>query len=142
MAELQISTKRSNEELKNNSGKIELKINRDGNIVGLFTFNPYNLKESQKHAEIVENIEKEQPELLKKAKNVDENGTALESINFRLEFIEDLREKIDNVYGEGTSELLFGDCYSEEMIIDFFEQLKPYYEKASKERKAKYKNNK
>lgn len=127
--------------LQINTGLIELDIERDGKRIGVFSFNPTNLDESKKHAEIVEKLEKEQPAQLAKAKELDENGTGLERIDFMKEFVTDMRGKIDDVYGEGTSEMCFGDCYNAEVITDFFVQLKPYYEKASSERKAKYKSN-
>lgn len=129
-------------ELLINTGKIELDINRDGEKVGVFSFNPTSLDESKKHAEIVEKLENGQEELTKKAKELDKSGTELERIDFMKEFVTDMRDKIDEVYGEGTSELCFGNCYSAEVITDFFVQLKPYYEEASKKRKEKYKNSK
>lgn len=131
MAELQVKT-----------GKIKLDIIRDGEKVGVFTFNPSNLEESKKHAEIVKKLEESQDVQLAKAKDVDDNGSELERINFMKDIICDMRNIIDDVYGKGTSEMLFGDCYSAETINDFFVQLRSYYEKASKERKTKYKNNK
>lgn len=131
MAELQVKT-----------GKIKLDVIRDGEKVGIFTFNPSNLEESKKYAEIVEKLEESRSGQYAKAKEVDENGTELERINFMKSMICDMRIIIDDVYGKGSSEMLFGDCYSVETITNFFVQLKSYYEKASKERKAKYKNNK
>lgn len=127
--------------LQINTGVIELDIERDGKKVGKFSFNPTNLSESRKHAEIVDKLEKEQTAQLAKAKELDENGTSFERIDFMKEFVTDMRNKIDEVYGEGTSEMCFGDCYSAEVITDFFVQLKPYYKKASAERKAKYYSN-
>lgn len=129
MAKLQIDT-----------GLIELEIERDGKKVGVLIFNPASLDESRKHAEIVEKLENGQAELMKKAKELDVNGTDVERIDFMKDFVTDMRNKIDAVYGDGTSDMCFGNCYSAEVITDFFVQLKPYYEKASKDRKAKYKN--
>lgn len=125
--------------LQINTGVIELGIIRDGKEVGTFTFNPTNLDESRKHAEIVEKLEREQAEQLEKAKALDEHGTNMERIDFIKGFVADMRNKIDEIYGEGTSEVIFGDCYSAEVITDFFVQLTPYYESASRKRKEKYK---
>ena len=45
---------------------------------------------------------------------------------------------IDECFGEGSSALLFGGAKTLSMFEDFFEGIMPYYEKASKDRMAKY----
>lgn len=125
-------------ELRIDTGNISLDIIRDGTIVGVFQFNPTDIVQAKKHAEIVEELERNQTEILAKAKELDEHGTKLDSTKFMEDFVVDIRGKIDAVYGAGNSDMLFGDCLNVDNIISFFEQLQPYYAEASKKRKAKY----
>lgn len=121
-------------------GVIELDINRGGKVVGVFRFNPSDLEESERHARITEEIEKNHEEQAAKAKEIDEKGSTLDGIEYLKNFVVDMHDKIDCVYGSGTSKLLFGECKSIDMIVSFFNQLQPYYEKASQKRREKYKN--
>lgn len=123
-----------------NTGRIELDIKRDGKKVGVFTFNPSDINETKKHAKIVEDLEESQKEQLDRIKEIDDHGSTLDSVTFMEEFTKDICNKIDVIYGDGTSDMLFGDCLNVDTIISFFNQLQPYYASASEMRKSKYKN--
>ena len=51
-----------------------------------------------------------------------------------------MRDAIDNIFGAGTSQTVFGDAMSPEAIASFFEGITPYFQKASSDRIQKYTN--
>ena len=69
---------------------------------------------------------------------IDEYAKTEEKIKLLDEVVLYFRELIDNCFGEGSSQILFGDEKSIDMFYDFFEGITPYYEKASEDRMAKY----
>lgn len=119
---------------------ITIPVKRNGVEVGVFMFNPHDFAEAERHANIVDELEKQQKEYEEMAKKLDKDGTPKEVINFFACFIRDILKKIDNVYGEGTSNILFGSALDMTAVLSFFRQIKPYYEAASEERKQKAMN--
>ena len=49
-----------------------------------------------------------------------------------------MRDEIDTVFGEGTSEKVFGEVRSLDMIEQFFKGVTPYIQKARQKRTRKY----
>ena len=127
-------------ELHISTGAVRLDIIRDDENVGVFKFNPKNLAEAQRYAEVVSEMEKKKVEYLEKAKTLDAENDTKGKIDFLIEYVKEMRNDIDKIYGEGTSDLVFGDTLDIDMFFDFIEGLAPYYKKASSERTAKYKN--
>lgn len=117
------------------TGVKSLDIIRDGENVGVFRFNPSDYDEAMRHAGIVSELEEKQSEYITKAKALDESGTAKDKVDFLAGFTRDMRDKIDSVYGDGTSDMLFGDALVIEAVLSFFNQLKPFYAEASTARK-------
>lgn len=128
MSELHIST-----------GAVRLDIIRDGENVGVFRFNPKDIAEAQRYSEVVTEMEAKRVEYLQKAREIDAENDVKKKIDFLVGFVQDMRADIDKIYGEGTSDLAFGDTLDIDMFFDFIEGLAPYYKKASSERTAKYK---
>ena len=128
------------DEIRISSGAKSVNIVRDGEIVGVFTFNPKNLAEAQRYTEVVSEMEKKRVEYLERAKTLDAENDIKGKIDFLIEYVKEMRNDIDKIYGEGTSNLGFGDTLDIDMFFDFIEGLAPYYKKASSERTAKYKN--
>lgn len=54
------------------------------------------------------------------------------------EACEYIREKIDTVFGAGTSQLVFGDALQLEMFEQFFTQITPYFQQVRTEKMAAY----
>lgn len=119
------------------TGVKRIDIIRNGENVGVFTFNPTDYVEAQKHANIITELEQQQKEYAAKAAELDKNGTDKEKIDFFVDFLGGFLEKIDDVYGDGTSDMLFGGALDIDAILSFFKQLQPFYAEASEQRKAK-----
>lgn len=124
------------ESLKIRTGKIRLQIEDDsGEVRGIFTFNPNDVESAKRIAEV-------QKEFGVKNKEFQDRSTKCttpeEQINLLNEVVDYFEKLIDDCFGAGSSEILFGDDKSIDMFLDFFEGITPYYEKASKERMAKY----
>ena len=121
------------------SGAKSVNIVRDGEKVGVFTFNPKDVKEAQRHSEIVAEMEVKREKYIEKATELDKGNDVQAKIDFLAEFIADIHNDIDKVYGSGTSKMVFGDTLELDMISDFLRSLAHHYTKASEERTAKYK---
>lgn len=127
-------------ELHISTGAVRLDIIRDGENVGVFKFNPKDISEAQRYSEVVTEMENKRVKYLEKAKTLDAENDIKAKIDFLAEYVKEMRNDIDKIYGEGTSNLAFGDTLDIDMFFDFIEGLAPYYKKASSERTAKYKN--
>ena len=64
--------------------------------------------------------------------------TTEEKVNLLAEMVKYFKGLVDECFGAGTSEIVFGDANTLTMFYDFFEGITPYYEKASQQRMAKY----
>ena len=127
-------------ELHINSGLVRLDIIRDGENVGVFKFNPKDVGEAQRFGNVVAEMEAKREEYTKKASEADTSDNAKARVDFMVEFIKFLRNSIDGIYGDGTSELVFGKTLDVDMFFEFMQGIAPYYKNASTERTAKYKN--
>lgn len=122
--------------LKINTGKVRLQIlDEDGNQRGIFTFNPSDIESAKRIIEIQKNFEMKNVEFQKR---INAAETMEEKITILDELVTYFEKIIDDCFGEGSSQVLFGNDKSVEMFYDFFDGITPYYEKASKERMAKY----
>lgn len=122
--------------LKINTGKVRLQIlDEDGNQRGIFTFNPSDIESAKRIIEIQKDFEMKNVEFQKR---INAAETMEEKITILDELVTYFEKIIDDCFGEGSSQVLFGNDKSVEMFYDFFDGITPYYEKASKERMAKY----
>lgn len=72
---------------------------------------------------------------------VDEHGqpsNAKEQVDAVIEAVKYARERIDEIFGEGTSQTAFEDTYSLEVIIQFFAGVAPYIKDARTSQVNKY----
>lgn len=133
-----------------NSGEIRLTINDDENRV--IAFNPNDLEFVDRLYNLIADFEKKEKEYKLKEKEIDKN-TEVDSYNIPINFKEKLelvketcsymREKIDFVFGEGTSQKVFGNTNTLDMFEQFFDGITPYIEKVRIQKVSKYmKNNK
>lgn len=118
------------------TGLVRIEILDDaGESRGIFKFNPEDVQAAQRFFNTQEEFIEKHAEFDKRAKEAQTVESELELLNEIVDYIEQL---IDECFGEGTSELLFGDNKTLSMFDDFFEGITPYYKKASEARKAKY----
>jgi hypothetical protein len=122
--------------LKISTGRVRLQIvDEAGNQRGIFSFNPSDIESAKRVIEIQKDFEMKNAEFQKRINAVE---TIEEKITILDELVTYFEKVIDDCFGEGSSQVLFGDDKSVDMFYDFFDGITPYYEKASKERMAKY----
>lgn len=61
-----------------------------------------------------------------------------ESIAFTRELCEEMRMKVDDLFGNGTMKKIFGDYLFPEMFLNFLDAISPYLQSARAEKVAKY----
>lgn len=133
--------------LKLTTGRVEIPIERDGKNVGNLVFNPKDAGFAERFYGLITEFEDKEKEYKEKAAQLDEDKTkdtygipknAGAGIALLREICDYMRGKIDHVFGEGTSQLLFGDYNDPEMFQQFFEGVTPYIQQARAEKVAKY----
>ena len=133
-----------------NTGEIRLTINNDENRV--IAFNPNDLEFVDNLYNLLAGLENKEKEYKAKESEIDKN-TEVNSYGVPINLKEKLdllkktcnymREKIDDVFGKGTSQIVFGNANTLDMFEQFFEGITPYIEKARSAKISKYtKNNK
>lgn len=130
-----MANKNKPEQIIIDTGEKKIDIVRNGKKVGIFVFHPADYAEAQRHANIIVELEQQQAEYGEKAAKLEETGSDSEKIDFFVEFLQGILHKIDVVYGDGTSAMLFGGVLDIDAILSFFQQLQPYYQEASEARK-------
>lgn len=124
------------ESLQVRTGEIRLQILDDaGEERGIFKFNPSDVKAAQNFLSIQEEFEHKYAEFQEQAKHCE---TAAQQASFLNELVDYFESMIDSCFGQGSSQILFGDAKTLSMFEDFFTGITPYYQKASEERIAKY----
>ena len=118
------------------TGEIKLQIIDDaGEERGIFKFNPSDIESAKKVIAFQEELNEKQAEFEEK---IDKAETAEDRVNILSEVCDYFNNLIDECFGAGSSELLFGGAKTLSMYDDFINGIIPYYEQASKERVAKY----
>lgn len=124
--------------LKINVGSISLKVVDDNNNErGVFTFNPNDIVTANKFFSLMQEIDTKQEEFTQKELQIKDEDTK-GKLDLVCEVIDYFEDKIDEIFGDGTSNLLFGNNKTIDMFNDFFDGIAPYYEKVSKQRMDKY----
>jgi hypothetical protein len=131
--------------LKIESGLIRLAINDDpGRVIA---FNPKDVVFAEKFYRLIKDFEDKQAEFETQAKELDaveetdELGLPInteERLAYIKEICEFTFEKIDEVFGEGTSEKVFEGVYNLDIIGQFFDGISPYIKAARTQRVEKY----
>lgn len=133
-----------------NTGEIKLTINDDKNRV--IAFNPNDLEFVNNLYELLTDLENKEKEYKAKEAEIDKN-TEVNSYGIpvnlkeKLELLKEtcgyMRGKVDSVFGEGTSQTVFGNTNTLDMFEQFFEGVTPYIQKVRDQKLSKYtKNNK
>lgn len=124
--------------LKINTGAISLKVvDENDNERGVFRFNPNDIGAANKFFELMQEINTKQLQFQQKEAQIKDDDTK-SKLDLACEVIDYFKNKIDEIFGAGSSQLLFGDAKTIEMFSDFFNAIAPYYEKSSQERINKY----
>lgn len=124
------------EKLQIHTGQIRLEIVDDsGESRGIFKFNPDDTAVAKRIFSLSQTVNEKMAEYEAKAKDAKDDQANVELLD---ETISYFRVVIDEIYGDGTSELLFGNAHSLSMFEDFFLGIIPYYKKASEQRVKKY----
>lgn len=119
------------------TGQVSLRILDDaGEERGIFRFNPEDVESAKKVLALQNELEIKNNEFSERNKLC---KTADERIELLSETVTYFRGLIDSCFGEGTSDLVFGNAHTLSMFSDFIEGITPYYTEASAKRTAKYK---
>lgn len=124
------------ESLKYNDGKIRLMINDDSSRV--IAFAPEDVGFVSRYYELVDFIGKKQAEYIEKAEEIDKCSDNKDKDGLMLykTMCEDIKSQIDYVFGEGTSQTVFGDSLRLDMFEQFLAGIVPFIKKA-RENKVK-----
>lgn len=128
------------------TGEKVVPIIRDGNLTGKLSFNPTDVLFAERFYALLGDMQetlkeyKAQGEALRKAEK-DTDGMPVnvqEHIALQRELCNYLREKIDKVFGDGSSQKIFGDTRNLEIYKQFFDGMMPFFQQARAERVAMY----
>ncbi len=110
-------------------------------------FNPTDIVFAEKFYAMIREFEEKQAEYQARAElaaadeKVDENGIPV-NITKSLELLREvcifLRERIDFLFGAGTSQKLFGDAMTLDMFEQFFEAIAPHIQRARADKVSRY----
>jgi len=126
------------------------RISINDNPDNVIEFNPQDILFIERFYAVYREFQAKQVEFDVLSKELDDNKNVLAEdglpVNFEagLKFLKDtcifVREKIDIVFGAGTSQKAFGDALSLEMIEQFFKGVTPFVWEARAEKVQKYSN--
>ena len=139
------------DELVIKSGKKRIAIKDDeGNVTGEVCFNPSDVSFAEKFYSVYQEFQEKIKEYEQQAADIDaendkadENGVPVQfskGVAFSREVCEFIYSKIDELFGEGTSQIVFRGSLDFEMIGQFFEGITPFIQKARAEKLVKYSN--
>jgi len=133
-----------------NTGEIRLTINDDESRV--ISFNPNDLQFVNNLYELLTDLENKEKEYKEKEAEIDKSAKVNSygipvNLKEKLDLLKEtcgyMRGKIDTVFGEGTSQTVFGNANTLDMFEQFFDGVTPYIQKVRDQKINKYtKNNK
>lgn len=124
------------ESLQVKTGQISLQILDDnGDPRGVFKFVPTDIESAKQILALQQEVDDKYKEFQELAKDAD---SADKQISLLGEVVDYFENRIDTIFGMGSSKILFGDAKTLSMFDDFFTGIMPYYKKASEERVSKY----
>lgn len=116
-----------------------IEVNDNGDIIEL-NFDDLNLpyRFYAMLKDLAKDRKKFTEELAEKFKDISDEESVDAFVQAERELNEYMRDKIDEVFGEGTCRKVYGDILpSVEMHMQFFDALRPYFEEEAKRRQAK-----
>lgn len=127
--------------LKINTGTITLDVERDGEIVGKFKFNPQDVLERERLINLQNAIVSLEAEYTSKTDKFNSLtpetmtvATQMELTALEKTYLQQIQAQIDLCWGDGSCEMLFGNNLNGEAVLSFIEQVIEYYQKASEEK--------
>lgn len=120
------------------SGVITVPVERDGREVGSFSFNPESTAFRERVYELLNDFEVKQKALIEKTERLDTEKDYEEMIVVEKEVYAWMTDKIDEIFGGGTSATVFGDDVNLFMLCQFFEEITPHINAAGGEKIKKY----
>lgn len=128
-----------------NTGEIRLCVNDDPDRV--IAFNPTDISFAERFYNLLGEFEEKEKEYRQKAEELQAN-TELDKMglpkNFRgsIALLRDtsgfLRDKIDDVFGDGTSQSVFGTANTLDMFEQFFTGITPFVQSAREQKISKH----
>jgi hypothetical protein len=134
--------------IKIDTGELHIAItDENDNFRGEIKFNPKDVIFAERFYRLVSDFQEKQKEYLKRYediqrdKEVDEQGIPL-NLNKQIELVKEtclyIREQIDHVFGEGTSQTVFGDGMVLEVFEQFFDGIAPFIQTTRTGKIGKY----
>lgn len=133
------------ESLRIDTGVKRVMINDDPNRV--IVFNPSDVAFAERFYRLIGEFQDKQAEYQRRAEELEQNAVVnengipsnlAESLALLREACEFLRAKIDDLFGAGTSEKVFGDALSLDAFEQFFEGITPFVQTARSNKMTRY----
>lgn len=133
------------ESLRIDTGVKRVMINDDPNRV--IVFNPSDVAFAERFYRLIGEFQDKQAEYQRRAEELEQNAVVnengipsnlAESLALLREACEFLRAKIDDLFGAGTSEKVFGDALSLDAFEQFFEGITPFVQTARSDKMTRY----
>lgn len=119
--------------MKLSSGRITIPVERDGVLTGEISFDPQDVRFAESFYSMMEGLTE------RERAYAQSEGTAMgERLRLLGEICGWITEQVEQVFGEGSSGVLFGGHSSMELFRQFFEGVEPYITKARTKKTAKY----
>jgi len=129
------------------TGEKRIPIVRDGQNVGEIVFNPSDVLFAERFYKLIGEFDTRFAEYQEKAKTLvavtekDKHDFPINTdaqIELTKEVCVYIKERIDILFGAGTSQIVFGDVLNVDMFGDFFTGIQPHIQKARSEKIAQY----
>ena len=129
------------ETLRIDTGAVTLSLNHDANRT--ITFYPTDVHFAETFFDLVRDFMQHREDVSMKEKEIKASGgTAAERSAKEVELLREtyafMRERIDNCFGAGTSEIVFGNHDSLGAYASFFRGVEPYVRKSRPDELARY----
>lgn len=131
--------------IKIDTGVKRISINDDpGRVI---VFNPSDVAFAERFYRLIGEFQDKQAEYQRRAEELEQNAVVnengipsnlAESLALLREACEFLRAKIDDLFGAGTSEKVFGDALSLDAFEQFFEGITPFVQTARSDKMTRY----
>ena len=133
--------------IKTTTGVKEITVERDGVTAGVIRFNPSDVLFAEKFYHLVGEFEEKMEEYEARSNAIEKN-TSLDdnhlpvNMDERLALLREaclfVRERIDHLFGAGTSQAAFGETLVLDVFNQFFEGVTPFVQHARAEKLAQY----
>lgn len=133
--------------IKTSTGNKEISVERDGKLAGVVRFNPSDVVFAEKFYALVGEFESKLAEYQTRSEAIEsqtelDNNQLPVNMEDRLALLREactfIRERIDHLFGTGTSQIAFGDTLSLDIFTQFFEGITPFIQAVRTEKIAQY----